>query len=186
MCPPRGNVLDLGCNQGQYSLLAADFGLSAVATDFDEVALIKLQARHKSGRISVGLLNICQPTPSIGWNNNEQRSFLEKGREHFDLVLCLGLIHHILLVERIPFESICDFLTGLTKQYLLVEWVDAEDEKFQEISLYSQDLVPSLSCQNFELVFEKIFKIIAKNPLRNAKRILYLFEKREKFAVLVT
>ena len=177
MCPPSGSVLDLGCNQGEYSLLAAGLGLKTVATDFDETALIKLQARSKSEGVSVGLLNICQPTPAIGWNNEEQRSFLDKSKGHFDLVLCLGLIHHLLMTERIPLNQVCDFLLRLTKQYLLIEWVDSEDEKFQQISLFSQDLYRDLTQHNFESMIGKKFKIINKKSLIKARRTFYLLEK---------
>ena len=177
LCPPSGRVLDLGCNQGEYSLLAADLHLNTVAVDFDEPALIKLQAKSQSRGISVGLLNICQPTPSIGWKNQDQRSFLDKASGHYDLVLCLGLVHHLLLTERIPLQEVCNLLAVLTKKYLLIEWIDFKDEKFQKISSFSQDLIPGLTDETFELVFRKEFITLCKHSLSDAKRTFYLLER---------
>jgi 2-polyprenyl-3-methyl-5-hydroxy-6-metoxy-1,4-benzoquinol methylase len=173
----NGPVLDLGCNQGQYSQLASSLGLKVVATDFDEKSLIKLEAKSNNTNISVSLLNICQPTPSIGWDNREHIGFLEKAKNHFEIVLCLGLIHHMLVTERIPLNFIIDTLASCTNKFLLIEWVDPDDEKFKEISSYEEDLYSFLSSTYFESLITTKFRIINKLKLQQAKRSLYLLEK---------
>jgi hypothetical protein len=173
----KGSVLDLGCNQGQYSQLASSFGLPVVATDFDENSLIKLESKNSSAKLSVSLLNICQPTPAIGWNNREHISFLEKARDHFEIVLCLGLIHHLLVAERIPLPLIIDTLESCTNKFLLIEWVEPDDEKFREISSYEDNLYAFLDSSYFESLISAKFRIIDKIKLQKVKRSLYLLEK---------
>ena len=173
----NGPVLDLGCNQGQYSQLASSLGLKVVATDFDENSLIKLESKNNNTNISVSLLNICQPTPSIGWDNREHISFLEKAKNHFEIVLCLGLIHHMLVTERIPLSLIVDTLASCTNKFLLIEWIEPDDQKFKEISSYEEDLYSFLSSSYFESSATTNFKIINKVKLQQAKRSLYLLEK---------
>jgi 2-polyprenyl-3-methyl-5-hydroxy-6-metoxy-1,4-benzoquinol methylase len=173
----NGPVLDLGCNQGEYSQLASSLGLKVVATDFDENSLIKLESKINNTNISVSLLNICQPTPAIGWDNQEHISFLEKAKNLFEIVLCLGLIHHMLVTERIPLNLIIDTLASCTNKFLLIEWVDPDDEKFKEISSYEEDLYSFLSSSYFESLIRTKFKIINKLKLQQAKRSLYLLEK---------
>ncbi len=175
----NGPVLDLGCNQGEYSQLASSLGLKVVATDFDENSLIKLESKISNTNISVSLLNICQPTPAIGWDNREHISFLEKAKNHFEIVLCLGLIHHMLVTERIPLNFIIDTLASCTNRFLLIEWVDPDDEKFKEISSYEEDLYSFLSSTYFESLITTKFKIINKLKLQQAKRYLYHLEKIE-------
>jgi 2-polyprenyl-3-methyl-5-hydroxy-6-metoxy-1,4-benzoquinol methylase len=172
-----GPVLDLGCNQGQYSQLASSLGLKVVATDFDENSLIKLESKNNNTNITVSVLNICNPTPAIGWNNREHFSFLEKAKNHFEIVLCLGLIHHMLVTERIPLYLIIDTLASCTNKFLLIEWIDPDDEKFKEISSYEEDLYSFLSSSYFESSITAKFKIINKVKLQQAKRSLYLLEK---------
>jgi hypothetical protein len=173
----NGPVLDLGCNQGQYSQLASSFGLKVVATDFDENSLIKLESKNNNTNISVSLLNICQPTPSIGWDNREHVSFLEKAKYHFEIVLCLGLLHHMLVTERIPLPLIIDTLASCTNKFLLIEWIEPDDQKFKEISSYEEDLYSFLSSSYFESLITTKFKITNKLKLQQAKRSLYLLEK---------
>jgi hypothetical protein len=173
----NGPVLDLGCNQGQYSQLASSFGLKVVATDFDENSLIKLESKKTAPNISVSVLNICQPTPAIGWDNREHISFLEKAKNYFEIVLCLGLIHHMLVTERIPLPLIVDTLACCSNKFLLIEWIEPDDEKFKEISSYEEDLYIFLSSSYFESSITTKFKIINKVKLQQAKRSLYLLEK---------
>ena len=173
----KGLVLDLGCNQGEYSLLAASMDLHVLATDFDEVALIKLQSKLDNSPIGVSLLNITQPTPGIGWLNLEHLSFLDRAKGAFDFVLCLGLIHHLLVTERIPIKMVIDLFHLLSKKYLVVEWIDTEDEKFKEISSLNHYLYENFSEVFFEESLSKKFLVIKKQKLNKAKRTLYLLER---------
>ena len=147
-------------------------GLKVVATDFDEKSLVKLQSKLKNENISISLMDICRPTPAIGWNNMEHISFLQKAKNYFGLVLCLGLVHHLLITERIPLIYILETLNSLTKKYLLVEWIHPEDAKFIQISKFNKDLSAHFTTNFFESIAKTKFSIIKKINLINRKKEL--------------
>ena len=173
-----GRILDLGCNQGQYSFLASSLGLKVVASDFDEHSLIKLQSKLDGEAINVMQLNFAYPTPAIGWRNREHDSFLTKANNYFDLVLCLGLIHHLLVSERIPLPEILDLLASISKRYVLIEWVNPDDEMFSDIASLNANLYAGMNQVYFEEILVDNFCILDSLSLNQAKRKLYLLEKK--------
>lgn len=173
-----GTVLDLGCNQGEYSLLAASLDLKVIASDFDEYTLVKLQSQLRGQTINVMHLNLAQPTPAIGWRNEEHDSFINQSKNYFEIVLCLGLIHHLLVTERIPLGHIMDLLGSMTQRYILVEWVSPDDEMFSEIASVNAHLYSEMGEAYFENEVQKHFTILDSLRLDQAKRRLYLLGKR--------
>jgi hypothetical protein len=59
------------------------------------------------------VVNLARSTPAAGWANCETPSFLDRARGHFDAVLMLALIHHLLVTERIPLDSILELAADL-------------------------------------------------------------------------
>lgn len=173
-----GSVLDLGCNQGEYSLLAASLGLKVVASDFDDYALVKMQSQLNGQSINVMHLNLAQPTPAIGWRNEEHDSFINQSKNYFEIVLCLGLIHHLLVTERIPLDQILDLLGSMSQRYILVEWVNPDDKMFSEIASVNAHLYSEMSEAYFENEVRKHFTILDSLGLDQAQRRLYLLEKK--------
>ena len=172
------SVLDLGCNSGEYSIKAADLGLHVVATDFDEGALMRLNKKIIKKNISVALLNITNPTPAVGWENKECSSFLSRANNKFELVLCLGLIHHLFVTDRVPLDSIVSMLCSMSYKYVLIEWIDPRDIMFRGISRFNGMPEGIIDCDAF---IEKISsKLTLKNSITicNGDRKLLLFEKK--------
>jgi c-di-AMP phosphodiesterase-like protein len=83
----------------------------------------------------------------------------------------------MLVTERIPLNLIIEFLLKLSNKYLVLEWVDYDDQKFMEISSYQEKLYSFLNSTYFEKLINDKFKIIKKLKLQKAKRTLYLLEK---------
>jgi 2-polyprenyl-3-methyl-5-hydroxy-6-metoxy-1,4-benzoquinol methylase len=173
----RGPILDLGCNNGEYSLLASSYGFEVVAVDFDEVALNTLQAISKKSTINISNLNIARPTPAVGWENEEYPSFLSKADGYFKSIICLGFIHHLLITERIPLEKIIDLLSQLTSGFLLIEWIHTSDVMFQTMSSRNADFFEFLTQDNFEKNMARKFQLVKEFSYANLKRTLYLYEK---------
>jgi predicted RNA methylase len=72
------NVLDIGCNTGHFSALAARQGASVVAIDSDPVVVgqvWRMATREKLDILAL-VINIARPSPSVGWRNGQCRSFL--------------------------------------------------------------------------------------------------------------
>ena len=123
-CRPA-RVLDIGANTGSYSMLAADSGAKVVALDSDSAALEGLwrTAALDNKSITALVANIARPTPAAGWKYSEHLSLLDRLDGKFDLVLLLAVIHHLILREQLPLTHIAGLCAGLTRRWLLLEWV---------------------------------------------------------------
>jgi SAM-dependent methyltransferase len=172
-------VLDLGCNAGEFSLLAAEANMSVVATDSDHAALERLYARvrGRNAQIMPVMLNIGRPTPAIGWENREVASFLERARGEFDCVLVLGLMHHLLVSERATLPMLVDLLDRLDPKRVILEWVDPKDQKFRQLAGLNAALYANLDAAQMENCFKQKYRLVLKSPLPNAARVMYLWSR---------
>ena len=139
----------------------------------------KLSNNSENKNITVYKLNLSNPTPAIGWENNEQDSFINRMEKKFDLVLCLGLIHHLQITERIPLVNVIQTLANFTKKNLIIEFVSNEDEKFLELAGLNIELYKNYTQKNFEEILDSNFNIIKKININNSKRVLYYVEIKQ-------
>lgn len=167
------NVLDLGCNEGEYSKIFEAVGSNVVSTDFDNGCLNQICKDEKKKNLTVFKLDLSNPTPSIGWINKEHEAFIKRMTKKFDLVLCLGLIHHLQITERIPLINIIQMLENLTSKYLIVEFISNKDQKFIELAGLNIILYENYTQKYFENTLEKKFTLIKKMNLTGAQRTLY-------------
>ncbi len=171
-------VLDIGANTGTYSLSAADAGAEVVALDSDSAALetLWLAAARQNKSITALVANIARPTPAAGWRNREHLSLLHRLAGKFDLVLMLALLHHLILREQLPLTHVADLCAGLTRRWLLLEWVPPSDPMFQEWLRGRDDLYGHLSEDDLLRAFGTFFAVADRAQLGNG-RILLLFER---------
>jgi len=172
-----GTVLDLGCNAGEFSFLAAEKGASVVAADADHAALSRLYERIRGAkpRITPLMLNIGRPTPGIGWLNTEVDSFLGRSSGQFACVLALGLLHHLLVSERASLQMITALFRQLSPQRLIVEWVDPSDPKFKELAGFDMELYRNLRPEMLEEQLGGYFRLDSKMVLPCGTRVMYLW-----------
>lgn len=175
-----GTVLDLGCNAGEFSKIAATAGKTVVAADFDHGALSRLyqELRHKALPISPILLDIGRPTPAVGWLNREVDSFMARAKHKFDCVMALGLVHHLLVSERATLAMILEFFVEIDPAYLLLEWIEPVDRRFSEIAGINDFLYSEMSLERFELVFAEKYDIESKLLLTSGTRTLYFLKRK--------
>jgi 2-polyprenyl-3-methyl-5-hydroxy-6-metoxy-1,4-benzoquinol methylase len=176
---PR-KVLDIGCNTGHFALLAADMGAEVVAIDQDPVVIDRVwqHAQSTSRTILPLVVNLGRPTPAVGWRNSECPSFLDRARGHFDVVLMLAVLHHLLVTEQIPLDEILALAAELTSQYLILEFVTPSDPMFLSITRGRQELYNDLTKDFFARVAAKYFTIVRSQPLTET-RFIYLLRKRD-------
>jgi SAM-dependent methyltransferase len=174
------DVLDVGCNTGTFSLLAADQGASVVAIDADPVVVGRLwrEARSRKVNILPLVVDIAWPSPALGWNNRENASFLDRARGSFDVVLMLALIHHLLVSERVPLEQIVSAAAELTRAHAIIEYVGPADPMFHRLARGRDHLHAGLDPAAFENVCRKHFEIVESEQLPACDRILYLLRRR--------
>lgn len=140
------SVLDIGANTGWYSSLAAELGASVIALEEDEscVDLLFGSAKTLGRRILplkvsfaeltreiYGAAALATDYPGRGVKENPlYRAGVE--RLDADLVLVLGLVHHLVLGEGRSLGEVFEVLSQLARKTLVLEFVSLEDDKVRE------------------------------------------------------
>lgn len=173
---PVRNLLDLGCNTGHFSLLAARYGARVVAIDRDADAIGALwqSASTVSTVVLPLVVDIGRPPGACGWQNSECTAFLDRARGKFDCVLMLALIHHLLVNERVPLVAILQLAAELTTHLAVVEYIDPQDAQFQRIARGRDALHHDVTRDNFEATVRAWFQILDAKDVSPTRRIYVL------------
>ncbi|MCM3902254.1 MAG: class I SAM-dependent methyltransferase [Pyrinomonadaceae bacterium] len=176
-------LLDVGCNTGYFSALAARNGASVVAIDQDPGVVGTVWKRAAADDLDILplVVNLARPTPAFGWRNEECPSFLDRSRGRFDAVLMLAVLHHMLVMEQIPLSAILELAAELTSKNLIIEFVAPEDPMFRHLVRGRADLFTGLTRETFELAAARWFEPVRVEHL-NQTRSLYLLNKRSGHA----
>jgi len=175
---PLSTTWDLGANTGRFSRLASRYSTLVCAWDIDPacVEMNYLQLRGNDSQCVLPLLlDLANPTPAIGWHNRERMSLAE--RAPADMVLALGLIHHLAISHNLPFVKIAQFLSD-TAQRTIIEFVPKQDSQVQKLLQTRTDIFTDYDQAAFEDVFARYFSIEASQPIAGSERTLYLLRKR--------
>ena len=173
------SVWDMGANDGHFGRLASKQGIPTIASDFDPLAIEHAYAQMKKeqdGSILPLVINVTNPSPSIGWMNKERESFLH--RASFDLTLCLALLHHITITNNVPFSLMSSLLARQTKM-LIIEFVPREDSNTQRLLAHHSNDFPDYERPIFEQTFSDHFEILKQVRVKESTRILYLMKRKE-------
>jgi SAM-dependent methyltransferase len=175
---PR-HILDVGANTGHFSELASLSGASVVAIDSDPAAVGRLWQRASEKKLDILplVVDLCRPTPALGWRNRESPSFLERASGQFDMVMMLAVVHHMLVTERIPLEEILKLAQELTTGLLLIEFVEPADPMFRRLVRGRDALYAHLTASYFESACTASFQILRKQAIAGSNRILYLLRR---------
>ena len=166
---PR-RVLDLGANDGHFSVRAASGGAHAIAVDGDEPVLDALY-RRRTG-VSIALNDLTNPSPSPGWAGRERPGLAERARP--DLVIAYGLIHHLIYTASVPPAAVVDWLAGFGCA-VVVEFVAPEDEMVTRLTAnkIEAELHPARTQAEFETQLTSHFDTVSTATLGEGTRVLY-------------
>ena len=173
-------VLDLGCNNGQYSLLAARSGSACVAIDSDPqcVDSLFLAAEREGLAVQCMVADLARPTPPTGFDLGEESGLDERLAAGFDLTLALALVHHLIIRERIPLDQVVALLARYTRGAAVLEWVEPQDPQFKRMADQSRCNYDDMTMGTAVAALEKHFQILERAPLPGGTRTLVLLEKR--------
>ncbi len=172
-------AIDIGANEGNFSLLLAEKNIEVIAADFDHYSINRLYAQVKARGIKNILplvMDFTSPSPAIGVNNQERESFLN--RTKVDLVLALAVVHHLAIGKNVSFDSVAAMFSKLGGQ-LIVEFIPKTDEKIQLMLQQKKDLYEWYSLENFMAAFEKYFTVTTYQKVGGTERILFLMAAHE-------
>ena len=174
---PR-TVWDLGANTGVFSRIATAREIDTIAFDVDPAAVEKnyrQMRENKETKILPLCLDLTNPSPAIGWANEERLSLIERGPA--DTVLALALIHHLAISNNVPFSHIASFLRQICR-FLIIEFVPKNDSQVQRLLRSREDIFDHYTWEHFETAFGDYFLILKREKIVDTQRTLYLMEKR--------
>lgn len=172
-------VWDLGANTGEFTRLAAETGSNCIAFDIDPLAVesnYNLLQKDRIDNILPLVMDLTNPSPSIGWNNLERMAV--KNRPHPDAIFALALIHHLAISNNLPFARISEFLSTLTG-YLIIEFVPKSDSQVKKLLESRKDIFQEYDEIHFEKEFSSCFEIHGKEKIRDSERVVYLLKRKK-------
>lgn len=173
------SIWDLGGNIGTFTRLASEKGIPSVVFDVDYVSVEKnyLQIKkNKEINLLPLVLDLANPSPAIGWANEERKTFFE--RSSAEMVLMLALIHHLYFSNNLSFDKVAEFVSKFAKT-LVIEFVPKEDSQVKFLAVSKFKNYEGYDVENFEHSFTKYFDIQEKVAIKNSERILYLMKVKD-------
>jgi ribosomal protein L11 methylase PrmA len=171
-------VWDMGANNGLFSRLASNNKIPTIAFDLDP-ACVELNYReisqNKEEYLLSLLLDLTNPSPDIGWQNEERDSLVKRGPA--DTVLALALIHHLVISNNLPLARIAEFFSKICHS-LIIEFVPKNDSQVQKLLMNRRDIFDEYNEEQFEKIFSIYFDIRNKERIKSTKRILYFMKNR--------
>ena len=172
-------VWDLGGNTGVFSREAASSGAFTVSFDIDPAAVeqnYRTVKTKKDQNVLPLVLDLTNPSPALGWDNNERDSFGARGP--VDMALALAVIHHLAISNNVPLPQLANFFAARCK-WLVIEFVPKSDSQVQKLLTSREDIFPNYTREGFESAFSACFMIRKSESVRDSERTLYLLERKK-------
>ena len=169
---------DLGANTGVYSDMATEAGYRVVAWDQDagSVEAHWRRVRGDGNRSILPLvLDLSNPSPSIGWALEERASFLERGEP--DVILALALVHHLAIGNNVPLPHVASLFARMAR-HAVVEFVPKKDSMTRRLLAARRDVFDHYSLDGFRAAFGGPFEIVREMPITDSPRTLFLLRRR--------
>lgn len=170
-------LVDLGCNSGDYSLLALENGADyVVGFDFDPTSLdLAYNGAKKEGKPFLTLyLDASNPSPNQGWLQSERRGFAQRTRSQ--ALIALAFIHHLAIAKNTPLLQLIDWLIDIAPCGV-IEFIPKDDPTIIKMLALREDIFMNYNQQAFEDLLTAKATIINKQCVSDAGRVLYWYEK---------
>ena len=168
---------DLGANTGKFSRLLPE-DVPTVAWDIDpscvEMNYQKL-GEEKNTHVTPLLVDLTNPSPALGWAHRERMSLADRGP--VDLVLALGLIHHICISNNVPMDRVAEFLASVGKKVIL-EFIPKEDSQVELMLKTREDVFPNYHLEGLEAALDPFFQVVERKAINDTVRTLFLLERK--------
>lgn len=168
-------VWDMGANDGFFSRVIADHCKLLLSLDFDPLAIEKnfnLAKAEKKENVYSLLADVVNPSPDLGWANQERRQLIARSKP--DLIMALALIHHLVITHNISFVKVAEYFASMA-DWLIIEFVPKDDEKINALPETAGK--GTYSRENFEIAFFQYYNLIAENKVDGSQRSILFLEK---------
>ncbi|MCM0753981.1 class I SAM-dependent methyltransferase [Desulfovibrio aminophilus] len=149
------SFLDLGCNKGRFSLLAALRGVSCVSLDTAESLVDKLylHARDRNLPIQAFIEDVAA-----------LRGYTKPDRA-FDMVAYLALVHHLVFTFGRSVDQVLDQADALCRRVLLLEYVRPHESEPFVLSNYSPAIHTDYNPEAIARLMRKRFGAVEAHEL---------------------
>jgi ribosomal protein L11 methylase PrmA len=171
-------VWDVGGNTGEFSRIASQQGLPTISFDIDPNAIEAnyiFTKQEQSTNILPLVLDLTNPSPNLGWNNEERISIYE--RKSPDMIFALALIHHMAISNNLPLERLASFFSKLAP-WLIIEFVPKSDSQVKRLLSSRTDIFPEYTIEGFKRAFATQFEIRESQEILNSDRTLFLMKRK--------
>ncbi len=154
------SVLDIACNEGWYSILAAKQGASVVSFDTDANCisrLYKYAKEEKNLNITPLVMNFMNLSPEFGWSLKQFPP--ATSRLKADMCFAFAIVHHLVFSQWQNFDRVIDSIDLFAKEWVLVEYIPKEDEKVKILLSRKKDIFPWYTLENFIKALSKRYKV---------------------------
>lgn len=166
-------VWDTGCNRGRYSLAAAPYADLVVAMDRDHGCIELLYQGLKSNPVNQVLplvIDVVNSSPAQGWRGQERTRLEHRGSP--DLILCLGLIHHLVISASIPLKEVLDWLSSF-RAHVVLEFPTRQDPMVQALLRNKREQYADYSLEELERLLPLMMRIQRREQLPSGERHLF-------------
>lgn len=172
------SVIDLGANDGYFSMLLKEKANFILSVDFDSNCINELYRKIRKEKIKnilpiVTTLN--NPTPSIGWNNEERNALTQRLKA--DVTLALALVHHLAIALNVPLGFIAKWLSNMGP-YLVIEFVPKSDEKVKQLLANREDIFDDYTLESFKNIFSMYYDVLKQEKVGETDRVLFLMKRK--------
>jgi hypothetical protein len=169
---------DMGANVGLFSRVASAKGIFTIAWEMDPQCVERNYRdlkREGDKNLLPLVLDLSNPSPGIGWANEEREDVVDRGPA--DAVMALALIHHLAIGNNVPLRLVAAYFAKLGR-HLIIEFVPKDDPKVQELLSSREDIFDDYSVEGFEAAFAEHFAVLRQDPVAGSGRVLYLMESK--------
>lgn len=169
---------DIGANNGRFSRILSKMQIYTVSVDIDHEAVQQnflFSKKEQSLHLLPLVLDITNPSPSIGWRNTERKKW--DSRQKPDLILALALIHHLCFSHNLSFDGIAGYFSTICKR-LIIEFVPPEDSQVRFLPKPNAEIAITYTSDAFEKTFFKYFDLEQKARVENSQREIYLLRSK--------
>ncbi|MEJ7754598.1 MAG: hypothetical protein WKF38_05385, partial [Candidatus Limnocylindrales bacterium] len=121
------------------------------------------------------VLDLSNPSPSLGWALRERGSFLDRGSP--DVLMALALVHHLAIGNNVPLVGIAELFARIAPR-AIVEFVPKEDPMTQRLLAARRDIFEGYTIDGFRAAFGEHFRIVRESPVTDSPRTIFLLERR--------
>ena len=169
-------VLDIGCNAGLYSFMAAAHGARVVGLDLDESAVdeMYLSAKTKNLTITCGTGDFVAPIKPAEYLHKPRLRPLH-ARVQSEMVICLAIVHHWVFKRlQLRFEDVAQILSAVATRVLVVEFVPREDK---HVATWPNVNVAWYNVENFAAALRLHFREVSVHQSFPSPRLLLVCKK---------